>query len=93
VSEFQFPGSAPNVPIVGQPFAVKNGFVTIVGECKCGGEETIVMIVGARGVCPSCHKIWGIQRALLDGQTGRFECNIGQVGTAEPQKQPGGLIV
>jgi hypothetical protein len=54
---------APGVPILGQPFQLKNIYCPVTANlsCTCGGAETDVAIVASvPGTCPSCHKIFNI---------------------------------
>jgi len=69
------------VPILGQPFEVDAGFVTIMGRCKCGGEKTGILLAGGPGQCPSCQRIWVLTKAQFDATTGQLMTAVGLVRT------------
>ena len=87
---FGGPPSGSNIPIIGQSFVIKGGFVMIVGQCKCNGEENLVTIANGPGVCPSCHKMWMVMQADFNAQTGQIRASVQAIGIAgeQPKGEP-----
>jgi hypothetical protein len=61
-----FPGlpDNKNVPIIGQPYAIDEWYLTAVLTCKCGGQPSsclVSSIAGMVGVCPACKRGFQLQ--------------------------------
>ncbi len=86
----------PGIPIIGQPFLVKAGFVTVMGNCRCRGEETGVLLAGGPGQCPSCGRMFILLTAQFDARTGQLTTTVGlaaaraSVDTEGPTPEPEG---
>jgi hypothetical protein len=79
----------PNVPIVGQPFAIRGWFPTVLLQCNCSAAHEAIMIPrGAAGQCPACKKVYAIQQVVMtpDGQI-TFGIGI-MVADADPADVP-----
>lgn len=72
----------PQVPIVGQPFTLKNYFVTVQIVCNCVGKEPVLLAAHTPGQCPACHRVFQLQ-GLKPDPTGQLQFVIGIV-----QQQP-----
>lgn len=83
LQNFQAP---KGIPIIGQPFLVKAGFVTVMGTCTCRGDETSVLLAGGPAACPSCGRVFVLLHATLDARTGQLQINVGVV--ARPGEAP-----
>lgn len=81
----QFPKHT--VPIVGQPFTLKNFFVTVQIVCNCAGKEPILLVGPAIGTCPACRRQFQFQG--LRTEQGQLQFMIALVAnTAEHKPAP-----
>lgn len=71
-----------NIPIVGQPFALKNFFITVQIVCNCAAKEPILLVGHGPAQCPACHQ--GFQFSGLGVQNGQLQFKIGLVRQQEP---------
>lgn len=74
-----------NIPIVGQPFAVKGGFPTVSLQCMCAAREPVLLISNTPGHCPACGRAFVVAAFAFNGQTGQIQV---QVGLMQSQPQP-----
>lgn len=55
----------PQIPIIGQPFAIRGWFPTVLLVCNCAGKEPVMVPRGAAAQCPSCKKLYTIQQIAM----------------------------
>lgn len=53
------------LPIIGQPFTIKNWFPTVLLVCNCEGKEPVMVPRGGAAQCPACKKIYSIQQVAM----------------------------
>lgn len=51
------------IPIIGQPFELKNWFLTTLLQCNCEAKAPVLLVgaIGAKAACPACKKIFVLQ--------------------------------
>lgn len=75
------------VPILGQPFTLKNFFVTVQIVCNCAGKEPILLVGPAIGTCSACLRRFQFQG--LRTEQGQLQFMISLIAnTAEPEPGP-----
>lgn len=74
------------VPIIGQPFTLKNFFVTLQILCNCEDKEPVLLVGNGIGKCPACDRMFQLQGIKAD-QRGQLQFAIGLVTqkTNEPK--------
>jgi hypothetical protein len=87
VSEFKMrPGSA--LPIVGQPFTLKDWFLQLLVTCNCSSRPEPLLIigqVGATSTCSACGRHFVLQ-AIVPDAAGQLQLSIGM--SAPSQGEP-----
>lgn len=85
----QFPNQ--KVPIIGQPFALKNFFVTLQIVCNCEGKEPVLLVGNGIGKCPACQRAFQLQSVRANPKGG-LEFAIGMIaqGTEPEPAAPAG---
>lgn len=67
----------PDVPLLGQPFAIKSWVLVLALECQqCEAHALIQMVAGLKVQCPSCgatYEVAGMQWSLQRGQSAKFQ--------------------
>ena len=81
-------GGTADVPIVGQPFALKKWLMTVLVTCNCGAHEPVLIVghLGAKGVCPACKRIFMVRGFKTNGPRVDWDFVIGMLtpdGVAE----------
>lgn len=79
----QFP---KNIPIIGQPFTLKNFFTTVQIVCNCEGKEPVLLVGNGFGRCPACARVFQLQ-GIRANPKGGLEFAIGLV-TQTPGPEP-----
>lgn len=77
------------VPIVGQPFTLKNFFVTVQIVCNCEGKEPVLLVGNGIGTCPGCRR--GFQLQGIQSNPRGLEFRIGLItpqASAAPAPEP-----
>jgi hypothetical protein len=77
------------VPIVGQPFAMKSWFLTIAIVCNCEAKEPVLLVGNGVGRCTSCRRTFQSQ-GLKAGPNGDVQFMIALVAQAEEPVVAGG---
>ena len=49
------------VPIIGQPFTLKNFFVTVQIVCNCEAKEPVLLVGNSISQCPGCRRAFQMQ--------------------------------
>lgn len=84
------PAVPSGVPIVGQAFAIKGGYPTVLLQCNCGAHEPMLLIGNQPSACPACRRGFVTTAFAFDAQTGQIQVQIGQVRQHEPAAEPTG---
>lgn len=82
-----------DVPIVGQPFTLKNWFMTLLLTCNCSPLKEPLLVVGAVGAmsppCPHCGRQLVLSGLKAD-PAGQLQISIGMTaarGEADASKE------
>lgn len=74
-----------NIPIIGQPFTVKNGFATVVIQCGCEAKEPVLLIGGNPGTCKACRRSFVCTGATFNAQSGQMQVQVGLIQPSMPE--------
>jgi hypothetical protein len=81
MSVANFPSSA--IPIVGQAFTPRSGFITAVISCNCDGASTeVLLIAGFPQVCRRCGRKYMLAAGSADHTTGQLQLKVAIVNEA-----------
>lgn len=84
--------AAPAIPIVGQPFTIKQWFVQLVGTCNCSPRPEPVLIIGQVGAasapCPLCGRVFVLQGVKGGATEGQLHLSIGMMQPAQAGDPP-----
>ena len=72
---------ASDIPIVGQPFTIRDWYPTLLLVCHCKAQAPVIVSRSA-GQCPGCHKRYSIQGLQVSPQ-GQMTWQIG-IGVPTP---------
>ena len=76
------PVPGQNIPIIGQPFTLKNFFITVQIVCNCPAKEPLLLVGGGPAQCPACKQGFVFQGLGAD-PAGQLQFKIGLVRQAE----------
>ena len=61
----------PTVPLVGQPFTMNGGFVTLSVTCNCAAKQPLLLVgFGSLTVCRACRRGVRLLAYAYDPRTG-----------------------
>jgi hypothetical protein len=72
-----FPQGNGNIPLVGQAFAVKSGFSTVLIQCGCEAKTPLLVVGQAHSVCPACLRAFAVMEFAADNKTGQIHAKVG----------------
>lgn len=54
------------VPIVGQPFILQSGFLTLLLVCQCEKKVPLMLTGHSPSICPACLKAFQLESAHIN---------------------------
>lgn len=66
------------IPLVGQPYTLKNWFVTVEVQCNCVAKEPVLIVgqLGSAGKCPACNNVYRMDVVETNRQSGQMGFGI-----------------
>lgn len=61
---------AADVPLVGQPCAIKAWFSTVLVQCNCGAHEPVLLIGMHASPCPACGTTFLVTEVAFNRASG-----------------------